>query len=289
MSVRQTSKIVLAWDLLQQGVPKGRIANHIDVHRRTIIRWHQGIKEYGNIESFLDQYLSAKKGLRVKRKIDPILKRRIWRIRDENKNCCGQKIQYFLQKDYSTKVSVTTIYKVLAEKYQLRSKWKKNKARGPVPKAGKPREVIQMDTVDFGNIFAFTSVDIYSREADVLLKPSLTAKDGQSFLHSSMMGRFGGYSDLIQTDGGSEFKAEFKQDVHKYCNRHRYARPYKKNEQAYIESFNRSLRKECLGWSKYKRKQIPDLTTEVNNWLIYYHYRRPHIGLGMRPPLIKKV
>lgn len=289
MSVRQTSKIVLAWDLLQQGIPKGRIANHIDVHRRTIIRWHQGIKKHVNIEGFLDQHLSAKKGLRAKRKIDPILKRRIWRLREENKQCCGQKVQYFLKKDYNIEVSVTTIYKVLAEKYQLRSKWKKNQKRGPVPKAGKPREVIQMDTVDFGNIFAFTSVDIYSREADVLLKPSLTAKDGQSFLHTSMNRRYDKYSDLIQTDGGPEFKAEFKQDVIKYCNRHRYARPYKKNEQSYIESFNRSLRKECLGWSKYKKSQISNLTTEVNNWLVYYHYTRPHIGLGMRPPLIKKV
>lgn len=289
MSVRQTSKIVLAWDLLHQGIPKGRIANHVGAHRRTIIRWHQSIKKAGNIEKFLDQYLIAKKGFRSKRKIDPTLKRKIWRLREENKDCCGQKIQYYLEEDYKIEVGVTTIYKVLREKYQLRTKWKKNVARGPVPKAGKPREVIQMDTVDFGNIFAFCAVDICSREADVVLKPSLTAKDGQSFLHTSMTRRFNKYSDLIQTDGGSEFKAEFKQDVTKYCNRHRYARPYKKNEQSYIESFNRSLRKECLGWSKYKQDQIPNLTTEVNNWLVYYHYRRPHIGLGMKPPLIKRV
>ncbi len=289
MSVKQTSKIVLAWDLLQQGVPKGRIAGHVNVHRRTIIRWHQSINEVGNIEEFLDQYLIAKKGEREKRKIDPLLKRRIWEIREENKDCCGQKIQYYLKEDYKIEVSVTTIYKVLKEKYQLRSRWKKNQKRGPVPKAGKPREVVQMDTVDFGDIFAFTGIDIYSKEADVLLRPSLTSHDGKVFLETSMDRRFDGYSDLIQADGGPEFEDEFKSNVLKFTNRYRVARPYKKNEQSYIESFNRSLRKECLGWSKYKRKQIPNLTTEVNNWLVYYHYRRPHIGLGMRPPLIKQV
>ncbi len=289
MSVKQTSKIVLAWDLLQEGVPKGRIADHISVSRRTVIRWHQGINECGNIEDFLDQHLCSKKGSRTKRKIDPVLKRRIWTIREGNMDCCGQKIQYFLEKDHDTRVSVTTIYKVLSEKYQLKSKWKKNKARGPVPKAKRAREVVQMDTVDFGEIFAFTAVDICSREADVLLRPSLEAKDGQVFLHTTMKRRYNKHSDLIQTDGGSEFKAEFKDDVNKYCNRHRVAAPYKKNEQSYIESFNRSLRKECLGWSKYKQKQIQKLTTEVNNWLVYYHYTRPHMGLGMKPPLIQKV
>jgi transposase InsO family protein len=289
MSVRQISKIVLVWDLLEQSVPKERIANHVGVHRRTIIRWHQGILEAGGIENFLDDYLSAKKGERAKRKVDGLLKKRVWKIREGNNHCCGQKIKYFLKKDYNLKLGTTTIYKILSEKYQLRSKWKKNQKRGSVPKAGKPREVIQMDTVDFGNVFAFCAVDICSREVDVMLKSSLTAVDGQSFLHTSMNRRFNGFSKLIQTDGGSEFKAEFKKDVTNYCDRHRYARPYKKNEQSYIESFNRSLRKECLGWSKYKKNQIPSLTTEINNWLVYYHYTRPHIGLGMRPPLTKKV
>ncbi len=57
-----------------------------------------------------------------------------------------------------------------------------------------------------------------------------------------------GHVGFIQTDGGSEFKETFTQRVHAYCDRHRVARPYKKNEQAYIGSFNRTVRKECLGW-----------------------------------------
>lgn len=289
MSVRQISKIVLAWDLLEQGVPKGRVADYVGVHRRTIIRWHQSIEECGDIECFLDQYLSAKKGSRLKRKLDPVLKRRIWDIREQKRGCCGQKIQYFLKEDHATNVSVTTIYKVLSEKYQLKSKWKKNKARGPVPRANNPRQVIQMDSVDFGEIYAFNSVDIYSREADVVLRPSLTSNDGYSSCKQSMHRRFNGHSKLIQTDGGPEYKDEFKKNILNFTNRHRIAAAYKKNEQSYIESFNRSLRKECLGWSKYKTNQIPKLTTEVNNWLVYYHYTRPHIGLGMRPPLTKKV
>lgn len=147
--------------------------------RRTIIRWSQAIDRHGSLEAFLEEYQKAKKGDRQKRKIDPILKRRIWALRKKHHQCCGQKIQYFLQKEYGTQVSVTTICKVLSEKYQLHSKWQKNQKRGPVPAARAPREVLQMDTVLFGEVFAFTAIDIYTRESDVILRSALEAIDGK--------------------------------------------------------------------------------------------------------------
>ena len=289
MRMKQIAKIALAWDLIQQGTPKGRIADHLGIHRRTIIRWHQGISQFGGLENFLDHYLIAKKNQRQKRKLDPILKKRIWGLRDKHHGCCGQKIAYHLKRDYGIELGVTTIYRALAEKYILRSKWKKNQKPGPVPGASSARQVVQMDTVDFGDIFAFAAIDIFTREADVLLRPSLEATDGQAFLHTCMKRRFDNFVNVIQTDGGSEFKKEFHRDAPFYCQRHRYARSYKKNEQSYIESFNRTLRKECLGWLKYPESQIPELTREINQWLVYYHYERPHLGLRMRPPLKNEV
>ena len=177
------------------------------------------------------------------------------------------------------------IYEILSEKYVIKSKWKKYHKRGPVPVATHAREVIQMDTVDFGEIFSFNAIDIFSKEVDILLRPSLTSRDGLVFLETAMERRFDGHSDLIQADGGPEFKDEFKANVCRFSDRYRVARPYKKNEQSYIESFNRSLRKECLGWTKYKANQLSELTKEVESYLTWYHHRRPHIGLNMKPPL----
>lgn len=142
-----------------------------------------------------------------------------------------------------------------------------------------------MDTVDFGQVFAFTSIDIYSREPDVLLRPSLTSHDGAVFLDTAMRRRYNSHSDMIQADGGSEFKDEFRKNVLRYTDRFRVSRPYKKNEQSYIESFNRTLRKECLGWNKYKIRDIPNLTPIVEEFIDRFLYHRPHIGLGMKPPL----
>lgn len=280
--------ITLAWELHSQGISKSKIAQDLGKNRETVISWIQGIEKYGLL-GFLSVYENAKKGPREKRQVDPILKRWVWEIREREFDCCGQKIDYFLRKEHGVGISVPKIYEILSEKYQIRSKWKKNQERGTIPVATKPREVIQMDTVDFGGIYAFTGVDIFSKEADVLLVPELTARYGYQFLEQSMDRRFDGFVHLVQTDGGPEFKEQFKQNVGRFCDRHRVARPYRKNEQSYIESFNRTVRKECLGWTKYKTSQLRDCQQMVELFLKRYHYHRPHLGLGlgleMRPPL----
>ena len=278
------TKITLAYELFLEGIPKLHIAHRLDIGRATVYRWLTGIHQRGELALFLEAYQQAKKGPRSKRKLNPLIKRYIWQLRHDHRDCCGQKIQYHLKREYDIDLGVKTIYQVLAEKYVLKSRWKKNKARGPVPKADKPRQVVQMDSVDFGAIFAFTGIDIFTKDADVLLRPTLTGRDGKIFLDTAMNRTFDSHTDLLQADGGSEFKAEFKAQVHHYCDRYRVARPYKKNEQSYIESFNRSLRKECLGWGQYTPKDIPQLTREVQAYLVYYHYTRPHLGLDMQTP-----
>lgn len=100
MDMRQMTKIILAHELLEQGISKTRIAEKLQVSRRTVIRWAQAIEQHGDLETYLEYYQQAKKGSRRKRKCDAILKRRIWTLREKYHQCCGQKIQYFLQKEY---------------------------------------------------------------------------------------------------------------------------------------------------------------------------------------------
>jgi hypothetical protein len=174
------------------------------------------------------------------------------------------------------------------------SKWKKNQKRGSVPEAAPARAVVQLDTIDFGAVFAFTGLDIWSKEADVVLCPSLTAHDGAAFLEQCMRRRFDGFVQLVQTDGGWEFKGEFLTQVGRYqvgrsWERHRVARPSKKNEQSYIESFNRTVPKECLGWGHYHIDDLVRLVPQGEAFLDRYHYHRPHLGFApMRPPLDRK-
>ena len=224
MRMEKTTEIVLAQELFEQGVSKSAIARRLGRNRETIGLWLRGIEEQGQ-KAFLDSVTTACRVPRPSRQVDAITKRRIWAIREREHNCCGQKIAYFLQKEHDTKLSVPKIYEVLAEKFVIGSKRKKTQIRGEAPTAHAPRQLIEMDTINFGGLFAFTAVDTFTREADVWLCPALNARHGAAFLHRCMKRRFNRFANIVQTDGGSEFEAEFALQVWNYCQQHRIARP----------------------------------------------------------------
>jgi transposase InsO family protein len=238
--------------------------------------------ELKGITKFVRDYSVAKKGRKQPRKTDTITKIRIFKIREEYHNCCGEKIKYILNKDYQQKISVATIYRILGERFILRSKWKKYSKRGFVRKGSKPREVVQTDTVDFGDIFAFTAIDTFTKEACVVMKQELTSQAGKAALEEQLK-QFK-HIDHIQRDGGSEFKLHWQDFAIKHIPSIRTAKPYKKNEQAFIERFNGILRKESLGYLKYETKDLQKVQQKVDDFLIYYHTKRPHLSLGMKTP-----
>ena len=275
------TKIKLCFTLYNNGVSPEKIYSQLGVHRATIYHWLKGIKLYG-IREFIRRYKMAKKGRRRPRKTDIAVKIHIYEIRQKYHNCCGEKIKYFLKQKYNQEVSVSTIYRILREKYQLSSKWKKYCQRGYVKKGLKPRESIQVDTIDLGGIYAFTAIDTFTKEVDVVIKPKLTAIFGQQALQHHLQ-RFK-QIDHIQRDGGSEFKREWQEYARKHVKSIRTARPYKKNEQAYIERFNGILRKECIDYLKYKKKDIKKIQAKIDEYLKYYHNERPHLSLNMKTP-----
>jgi len=269
-----------AWELHQAGLSADEVALKISRHRATVFRWFFGIRLKG-IQKFARDYHYAKKGHRH-RKTNPVIKDRIYKIRKEFHDCCGEKIQYWYHKRFGEDIGITTIYRILGEKYILRSKYKHNTVRGPVPKAEKPRAVIQTDTVDFGQLFAYTAIDICTREAWVVIQDKLNSHAGAEALKQHFI--YFNQTELLQRDGGPEFKLEWEAVAQNYCKRLRTARPYKKNEQAYIESFNRTLRKECLGWYKYKKADFYRIRQKVLQFLDFYNNRRPHLSLNLATP-----
>lgn len=272
--------IHVCWQLVQSDVSIEKIPEKVGRNRATVYRWIKGIRLYG-INKFIERYRGAKKDHRHT-KTNGILKAHVYAVRESKRNCCGEKIQYFLKKEYGEVLSVSTIYRILGEKYQLRSKWKKNVKRGGVLKGTCPREVIQTDTVDFGHVFAFTSIDTFTKETCVVLKPVLDSTAGAEALMEQL--HFFGPVNSIQRDGGPEFKMHWDTLARKHIPLIRTAKPYKKNEQAFIERFNGILRKECLGYGPYKPEQIPELQKKLDIYMKYYLTERPHLALNMKTP-----
>ena len=223
--------MTLASELAEQGLSHTKIAAHVGRHRATIGLWLNGITRDG-LSGFLERHTHAKTGPRRARQVPPTIKRLIWDLRVHEHDGCGQKIAYFLEREYQVQLSVPKIYEILAEKYVIRSQWRKNQKRGAVPTASCARAVIPMDTVAFGHLVAFTGIDMYTKEAAVMLRLTLTSDDGAAVFHTAMARRLTGRVEVLQPDGGPEFKGAFARQARAYCDRHRMARPYKKNAQA---------------------------------------------------------
>lgn len=262
------------------GVNPTKIARLLGKDRSTIYRWLRGIR-YQGLREFERRKKECKRR-RKRRNLDAVTTKLILKIRREY-GWCGQKIRFWMRKEYGRNVGLTSVYRTLGKHFVLRKKWKKNDyTRGRVPKAEKRRHVGQSDTVDLGGLFAFTTIDTFTREADVQIGESLAAIEGQRCIRSTAA-RLGGFI-VWQSDGGPEFKAECHEEILRHCKRHRTARAYKKNEQAHIESFNRTLRKQCVGHHKYRKEDREILEKQIRQFLHLYNDVQPHLSLSMMSP-----
>lgn len=269
----------LAWELLSAGVKIEEVAKRLGKHEVTIYRWRKGIR-YRGIKRFVKEKKEAKRKRR-RRALNTEVVLKIKKIREET-DWCGEKIVWRLRTKHGIRVSQASVYRVLNRYYRLRTKWKKNQARGPQPKAEKPRDVIQADTVDLGELFAYTAIDIFTRETSVILGENLTDEEGGRCVKKIFDSL--GPCQVFQTDNGGEFACQCEKVIKRFALRHRKIHARRKNENAYIESFHRSLRKECLGWLKYRRQDKDQLQLLIDNYLVHYHTQRPHLGLGLKTP-----
>ena len=268
------SMFELAWELHLAGLKPSAIGQRVNRDRATVYRWIDQIKILG-IRGFIRKKKECKRR-RQKRKLTGIVPAKIRRIRSET-GWCGQKIAKELLENHGVKISVPTVYRVLHNQFKLGAASKPHKSRGETPKATGPREVIQHDTVDFGGLFAHTSIDVFTKEPAVVIVENLESATGVCAFTKQKA--FFGKASLHQSDEGSEFKGDYPTRVEASGSKHRFSRPYKKNDQAFIENFNRSLRSECLGWVKYRKEEKKKVQKLVDEYTHHFINKRWHMGL----------
>ena len=266
----------VAYKMQQQNIPIETIATVLEKSRATIYRWLQSIRRSG-IRSFLKRKKTCKVR-RPKAKTPEYIAQLIVDIRQE-KGYCGAKIQKELWVKHGVKKSLATIYRILHERLtRYIVGVKRYQKHEPIVKSYAPREVIEHDTVDLGGgKYAFTSIDVFTKEPCVVIGTDLTMRSGRDAFQCQKA--FYGAASLHQSDNGSEFQTDFVEAVIASGSKHRYSRPYKKNEQSHIENFNRSLRSECFQCADYAKQSVEEMQKQADEFCHFYIHERWHMGL----------
>lgn len=160
-------------------------------------------------------------------------------------------------------------------------------ARSKLPEPTRRNQIWSMDFVSdelgWGQRFGvLTLVDHFTRES-----PAMAVGVGMSGrLVADVLTRLSltrGLPDVIQVDNGPEFTSKaldqwaYENDV-----RLDFIRPGKPVENAFIESFNASLRKECLNAHWFQT--LEGAKNRIEQWRKEYNEIRPHSSLGNLTP-----
>lgn len=285
--MRTLTQYEVAWNMYQADSTIEQITIVLIKDRSTIYRWIAKIKRVG-IREFLRRKLVCKVR-RPRAQTPEYIIQKIVDIRHEF-GWCGQKIRKELSEIYGISIGLSTIYRWLHKRFTRAAvgvaRYTKHQA---IVVATKPREVVENDTVDLGGgVYAYTAIDIFTKEPSVFIGQNLEMVTGATAF--SYHDQFYGQVDLHQSDNGSEFQTVFREAVLASGSKHRYSRPYKKNEQSHIENFNKSLRNECFPRIRYSQKDVVRLQEQADLFTKHYINRRWHMGLPdlMTPAQFKK-
>lgn len=209
----------------------------------------------------------------------------ILRIR-QHRYECAEIIHYKLAKE-GINVSLSSIKRVIKrnELWRKKRRYRWNEKR-PLPTA--PGELIQTDTVHYVNplnhskTYIYTVIDLYTRMAYAKISPNLSEKGAAETIFEAQ--KFMSFPfKMVQSDNGAEFQNHFQGRLNSKGIKTRHSRVRHPNDDAHIERFNRTLRKECIG--QYNpNKNINFINHKLNRFIRYYNYDRIHLGIGLKTP-----
>ena len=199
---------------------------------------------------------------------------------------CAEIIQYKLRKE-GIIISLSSIKRTIKrnELWRKKRKYRWNEKR-PLPTA--PGELVQTDTVHYVNpldhskMYIYTVIDLYTRMAYAKISTNLSEKSAaETIFEAQEFMKFP--FRMVQSDNGAEFQRRFQGKLNSKGIKTRHSRVRHPNDDAHIERFNRTMRKECIGQYNHN-KDISFVSRKLNRFINYYNYDRIHLGIGLKTP-----
>jgi putative transposase len=205
----------------------------------------------------------------------------------------GYRRIHVLLKREGISVSVKRIYRLYCElNLQLRNKTPRRRVQAVIRRdavvATARNDCWSMDFMadqlfTGTKIRLLTVVDNYTRLSPAIgIGYSYKACDVVFTLEEAVLNY--GKPKVIKVDNGPEFISK-ELDMWAYSKGVRldYSRPGKPTDNAFIESFNSSVRQECL--NQHWFLTLEDAATKIESWREDYNTVRPHRSLGYQTPM----
>lgn len=268
-----------ACEMVVQGKSVTEVARYYGYSKGTISKW---MKKYPKGGAWIIPTTSSRPHTHPKQ-INSETRKRIKELRIKLKGRCAEVIQKHLAEE-GVKLHRITVQRTL-DKLGLtnkRSPWKRFHKPTKRPKAVKPGDLIQIDTIHLmknanERIYIYTLIDVHSRWCYAWASDRINTRLSLLFLRRAQ--RQASFTfQSIQSDHGPEFSQHFTERL-KIT--HRHSRVRQPNDNAHLERFNRTIQQEFLTELKIDSKVI---NRHMSKYLNYYNNQRYHLGINLKTP-----
>jgi transposase InsO family protein len=268
-----------AVDMVRTGKSVTEVARHFGFTKGAISKWCKKVPP-GGVWAIPTKSSAPKSH---PGKIDETTAYRIKKLRLELKGRCAQVIAAHLEEE-GLHASVRTIQRTL-ERFGLLKKygkWKKLHLSGIRPKAEKPGDLVEIDTIHIpinkrSRLYVYTMIDVKTRYA--FARAEMKATTGRSVRVVDRAKKYLPFEiSCMQSDHGPEFGQFF---TNRLGMRHRHSRVRQPNDNAHLERFNRTIQQELL---HDLPKDVNIINRRIPRYLKYYNHKRKHLGLELLTP-----
>ncbi len=265
--------------MVGKGFTVTQVAHRYGVGTSTISKWVKKAKKIGHHPI---PTKSSRPHLHPKELSDTLR----WKIFHKRllTNRCAEVVHQELRNE-GVEVSLPSVKRTLdrAGLTKKRSPWKRFHPHVDRPRAEKPGDLVQIDTIHTmqsakKRMYTFVLIDVYSRWVYAKAYQKMNAATAVAFVREAQVHapfRF----HMLQSDHGPEFGSWFFTQIQKS---HRYTRIGKPNDNAHVERVNRTIQEECLD----KEVRTPwAFNQALRKYLIHYNTTRLHMGIGLRAPM----